>query len=225
VATRSPDAAAVAHRNLAEICWQKLGDRRAAAAACERAVAKDPADYTHYVALDTIYAELGENAPRQKLLAQAAAAVRADFRVVLREATCCCDQGQFARTLEILAQHTFHPWEGWSGAHAIYVRCLHTRAEIAMREGRWAAAIADLERAKEFPENLGTGKPASPVYVREDYKLGLCQRGLGREDLARQYFQKAVDSPHSTRLGGHDSPFKDDEERCRRLAAEALKGK
>lgn len=225
LATQSPDTNAVAHRNLAEICWQKQRDLRAAAAAYERAVAKDPGDYTHYVALDAIYGELGEHVRRQRLLAGAPPAVRADFRVVLREATYWCDLGQFARALEILAQHTFHPWEGWSGAHALYVRCLHTRAEKAMQQGRFEAAIADLETAKEFPENLGTGKPAAPVYVREDYKLGLCQRGVGRADLARQYFQKAVASPHSTRQGGHDSPFKDDEERCRRLAAEELKRK
>jgi tetratricopeptide (TPR) repeat protein len=224
-ATQSPNAAAVAHRNLGEIYWQKLADLPAAAAAYEKAVARDSADYTHYVALDTIYAALGQHARRQKLLASAPPAVRADFRVVLREATYWCDLGQFARALEILAQHTFHPWEGWSGAHALYVRCLHTRAEQAMQQGRFEAAIADLETAKEFPENLGTGRPAVPVYVREDYKLGLCQRGLKHEDLARQYFQRAVASPHSMRQGGHDSPFKADEERCRALAAEALKQK
>jgi tetratricopeptide (TPR) repeat protein len=224
-AVRSPDAAAVAHRNLGEIYWQKLRDPRAAAAAYEQAVAKDPGDYTHYVVLDTLYAELGEHARRLTLFGQAPAAVRADFRVVLREATYWCDQGQFARALEILAQHTFHPWEGWRAGHAVYARCLHARAEQAMRAGRWADAIADLERAKEFPENLGSGRPAAPVYVREDYKLGLCQRALGHEDLARQFFQRAVASPHSRRQGGHDSPFKEDEERCRRLAAEALRGK
>lgn len=223
IAARSPEADAVVHRNVGEIHWLKLGDRRSAAAAYEKAIARDPNDYALYVAVDTIYAELGEHGRRQELLSHAPAAVRADFRVVLREANYWHDTGDDARALQILANHTFHPWEGWSGGRELYLRALHTRADRAILDGRYADAARDLQACMKWPENLGTGKPAAPVYVREWYKLGLCHRGLGREDLARDYFVKAVESPHSERFAGHDSPFKADEERCRALAAEELK--
>jgi tetratricopeptide (TPR) repeat protein len=222
-AVKSPQAAAVAHRNLAEIYWQRLSDPKAAAVQYEAAIARDPNDYTLYVAADTVYAQLGRHERRAKLLASAPAGVKADFRVVLREAWYWFDLGEYQRCLDILQSHEFHPWEGWSGAREVQLRALHARAAKAMRDKRWSDAIRDMEAAIEWPENLGTGQPAEPVYVREHYVLGLCQLGMGHNEQARDYFQKAVDSPHSQRFAGHDSPFKEDEERCRALAAEELK--
>jgi tetratricopeptide (TPR) repeat protein len=43
----------------------------------------------------------------------------------------------------------------------------------------------------EYPKNLGTGRPAFPVFIRENYYIGLCYKGLGKEALAEKHFREA----------------------------------
>lgn len=45
--------------------------------------------------------------------------------------------------------------------------------------------------AMEYPENLGTGRPPSPVFAREHYLIGLCYENMGDKKRAEEYYKKA----------------------------------
>jgi len=182
----------VLYYDLAEIYWHKLHDREKAAAAYQEAIEYNPDDYNYYVALDRLYSTMGRQQERDKLFEAAPRAVRKDFRVLLRRATYYVDVGQADQALDVLRRNKFHPWEGWTGAHQVYVRALHQRADKRVKEGQYEKAVDDLRRAMEYPENLGTGKPHDPNYVQEYCKLGICYQALGKQDHARENFAKAA---------------------------------
>jgi tetratricopeptide (TPR) repeat protein len=193
--SRSPGCA-VLYGSLGAIYSEELHDRANAQAAYEKALACDPNDSDDYLALDRLYAESGSQDKREGLFQRASAKVKADFRVQLQRAEFLVGMGKFDDALHLLKKYTFHPWEGWNGGRAVYLRALHGRADRAIQEGQYDRAVEDLKQAMEYPENLGTGKPARPNDGCEFYKLGLCYQGLGKKELARECFAKAVDSPN-----------------------------
>jgi tetratricopeptide (TPR) repeat protein len=111
------------------------------------------------------------------------------------------DVGQWDQTLAILRATHFHPWEGWNGARDVFVRALRLRAEEHMRNGRYEEAIKDLTAAKEYPENLGSGRPHNPSFAYEDYHIGMCYKAMGKVDEARRSFKNvgAGSSPWHTK--------------------------
>lgn len=195
---------AVVYNNLGEIYLEKLQDHEKARVAYEKAISCNPKDYHYYVALDRLYAQAGEHAKRDVLFQSAPALVKADFRVLLQRVHYLVDVERFDDALALLQAHTYHPWEGWIAGRVAYLRVLHGRADKAMREGRFAEAIEDLQKAMEFPENLGVGKPHQPNYGCEYFKLGLCYKAQGKAELAREFFAKAVASPNEPSPGGAD---------------------
>jgi tetratricopeptide (TPR) repeat protein len=192
---------AVAYRNLGEVYWRKLGDYAKARAEYEEALARAPDDPAYYLALDQLYALQDRHARRDALFHKAPPKIKADFRVLLGRAGYHTDVGEYDRALAILHENTFHPWEGWTGARKLYVRTLHLRADRFFEQGDYEKAIADLQAAMEWPENLGTGKPHRPDHSKEHYKLGLCYKALGKPETARQHFTAGV------RQAGENSPW------------------
>ncbi len=182
----------VLYRNVGEIYWKKLNDLENAQAAYEKALECDPGDFSYYVALDCLYREVGGNEKRERLFAEAPPTVAKDFRVLFAQAGYYADVGRVDEALQILRHNTFHPWEGWTKVWKLYNRVLHLRADKHMKHGEYDEAMEDLRQATEYPENLGTGRPHNPNYVREHYKLGLCHKCLGKNAQAREYFAKAA---------------------------------
>jgi len=185
----------VLYRNLGEIYWHRLNDYPKAQAEYEKALALDPNDSAYHLALDRLCSLQGDHAKRDSLFRQAPPKVKADFRVLLGRAAYHTDVGQYDEALAILQRHTFHPWEGWTGARELYVRTLRLRADRSIEQGDYDKAISDLRLAMQWPENLGTGRPHNPDHSWEHYKLGLCYKASGKAELAREHFAKAVQSP------------------------------
>ena len=197
-AARSDPPYAVLHRNIGELYWKKKSDPARAAEAYEKALALDPSESSFYVALDRLYKELDRPEARKALFRSAPREVMQDFTVLLRKAEYFIDTGDYTRALSILRTHTFLPWEGWKGAHTLYVKALRARAKKFMEGGKYRKAIADIEAAMEYPENLGTGKPYDPDYVWEYFHLAECRHALGDSRRSREFYEKTVSETRRT---------------------------
>jgi len=185
----------VLYRNLGEIYWHKLNDHAKAQVEYEVARALDPHDSAYYLALDRLYELQDKHPQRDRLFRQASAGVQADFRVLLTRAAYHTTVGQYDEALEILQGHTFHPWEGWTGARDLYEKTLRARVKRSLEREDYEAAISDLQLAMQWPENLGTGRPQTPDHSWEHCQLGLCYKAMGKTDLAQEQFTKVLESP------------------------------
>ncbi len=199
-------AFSVLYRNIGQIYWVKLRDYERAVEAYEKAVELSPSDYRLYVDLDELYYITGRQRKREALFRRAPAQVKANYNYLLQRADYLVQEGRFEQALEILRKNTFLPWEGWTGAHQIYVRAHLERALELISKGKLRRAVEDIKAAMEYPENLGTGRPAFPVFAREYFLLGLCYKLIGKSRKVSSYFAAASSATAS--LLSHHTYYK-----------------
>ncbi len=190
-------AFSVLYRNLGQIYWVKLKDYEKAIKAYEKAVELSPSDYRLYVDLDELYFITGRQKERERLFRKAPAEVKENYNYLLKRADYLVNMGRFKEALEILRRNIFLPWEGWTRAHQIYVMAHLKRALDFIAKGNYSRALKDIMAATEYPENLGTGRPAFPVFAREYFLLGLCYKLMGKSRKASHYFALASSSKAS----------------------------
>jgi len=85
------------------------------------------------------------------------------------------------------------PYEGASEIHGLYVENHIQLGLRSMRKGNWPQAIQDLERSKDYPERLGTGRPFDPDFRKQDYLESVCYEKLGQRDRAREVLKAVYD--------------------------------
>jgi tetratricopeptide (TPR) repeat protein len=86
----------------------------------------------------------------------------------------------------------FHPWEGGEGkVPGQYVLSLVEKGKQLIAQSDYADAIAYLERAQEYPHNLGEGKLTGAQENHIFYYLGCAYEGLADTTRARGYFERA----------------------------------
>jgi tetratricopeptide (TPR) repeat protein len=100
--------------------------------------------------------------------------------------------GRFDDAYAALMGRNFHPWEGGEGkTTGQYVTSLVGQAQKLIAQGDFDAAIDRLERAREYPPNLGEGKLPNAQENYIFYFLGMAYQGLKDADRARAYLEKA----------------------------------
>jgi len=67
--------------------------------------------------------------------------------------------GQYAKADKVLCEMTILPFEGQSGSHVMYRDIKLHLAASAIDSGKYKEALKHIAAAREWPENLGVGKP------------------------------------------------------------------
>jgi len=185
---------AVVHRNLAIAAWNVRRDPEAARASYREALRCDPADARLVAEYDQLCEKLEDPAEdRLRFLESHLPQVLSRDDASLALATLLNDTGQSARTLELLTNRTFHPWEGGEGK----VLRQFTRAHLllgyhALESGDALTALHHFEAALETPDSLG--EKYHPLQAKADVLLarGRALRALGREGEAVECFEAAA---------------------------------
>jgi len=99
----------------------------------------------------------------------------------------------YAEALEKLENTHTLPFEGARAVHELFVECRIRMALAAIREKDWDGAIAHLEGAKTYPENLGTGKPFHPDHRLQEFLQALCLETSGETAQAESMMRSIVE--------------------------------
>ena len=179
-------------RNLGLYSWRIKNDLPAAAGYYEKAVKLDPEDYRLYTDLDEIYFRLGKTSLRERLFADAPADVRSRDTVIVRQALLLTQKQDYDRALGLFQGHNFKPWEG-----GLLVRQTVTLADLqkgrkALQSNQPAAAEAAFRQAREYPANLGSGKPDQPHDEEAWFWLGEALAAQNKPDAARDAWREAA---------------------------------
>lgn len=184
---------ATVHRNLALAYFNKLGDADRALASLERAYALREDDARVLYELDQLYKKLGYAHERRfEVLAARKTLVDKRDDLFLEYVTLLNAMGRHADALLALADRQFHPWEGGEGkATGQHVLAHVESAKRDLADRRYEEAVAHLQAALVYPENLGEGKLEGAQENNVYYYLGLAYEGLGRTDQAEESFRRA----------------------------------
>jgi tetratricopeptide (TPR) repeat protein len=180
-------------RNLGVYEWHVKNDLAAAATYYTRAIALSPRDYRLYTDLDEIYEEQGDAAARAKLFHDAPADVLDRDTVRARHALYFIEQLQPDPALALLANHRFKPWEGGVVIHNMFVRANIQKGRKALAAQKPEQAAEDFKAAMEYPEDLGTGRPAQPELAEQFYWLGAALAAQGNTAEATKAWETSAE--------------------------------
>ncbi|HEX6773912.1 MAG TPA: DUF5107 domain-containing protein [Acidobacteriaceae bacterium] len=189
---------AVLQRNLGVYQWHVKHHLDEAVGHYSRAIQISPTDYRLYDDLDNIYEQQGSTAAREKLFAQAPAAILDRDTIRARHALFFLEQIQPDQALALLRNHRFKPWEGGVIIHNIYVRANMEKGRQALAAHQPAQAADVFRAAMEFPEDLGTGRPPDPDLSEQLYWLGIALDAQGKASDAKSAWQSAASQTAET---------------------------
>jgi len=98
----------------------------------------------------------------------------------------------YAKAIAVLKDLNILPFEHASESKDVYSDAHIFLAKQHMDKNQFSKAVKLLEAAKEWPENLGVGAPYNPDERLPHYLLGMCHEKLGKQEIARKYFQEVA---------------------------------
>ena len=99
---------------------------------------------------------------------------------------------QYAASLKILDTLTVLPFEGARYTREVYRQASVLAAAEAMKAGNYTLGVKMLEKARQWPERLGAGKPYDVDTRLEDYLDGLCSKKSGDAARAKKLFEQVI---------------------------------
>lgn len=188
------------HRNLALAYYNKQNDAKKAKEQLEKAFALDETDTRVFLELDQLYKKMGVPFAVRLANFEKHKDIIADRDDAMLEFVTLYNLlGMHKKALETIMGHTFRPWEGAEGRiSGQYKIALIELAKEAMSGQDFKKAEELLEKALENPLNLGEGKLEGTKDNNIYYYLGVVKEQLGKEEAAKECFNKAelgVDEP------------------------------
>lgn len=181
-------------RNLALAYYNKCNRKQEAKILLEKAFHLNPTDSRLLMELDQLYKKMGL-LPTERLafLEKYPALVEERDDLCIERITLYNQLGRYNEAKDMIASRKFHPWEGGEGkVTKQYIICRVELAKEAIKNCQYQEAISLLNQTDVFPYNLGEGKLSNAEENNIDYYKGIAYRGLGNEEQAVFYFQKAT---------------------------------
>lgn len=182
------------HRNLGLAYFNKRQDAENAHISYERAFALNPDDARVLFELDQLDKKLNRT-PQERLarLEQYPALVERRDDLTIEYITLLNILGRADEAYAALMARKFHPWEGGEGkTTGQYVASLVAQARAQIGAGKFTDALDALQRATNYPPNLGEGKLVSAQENNIYYAMGLAYEGLNDTANARAAFERAA---------------------------------
>ncbi|WP_458126671.1 DUF5107 domain-containing protein [Paenibacillus sp. Z3-2] len=192
--SREADATfSTVHRNLGLAYYNKLNRPDLALASLEEAFRLDSQDARIFYELDQLRKKIGYSCEhRIKQLEDHMELVHHRDDLYIEWVTLLNMQGSHREAWNALQTRMFHPWEGGEGkVTGQYVTALTELAKQNLEKQQPEQALELLQKALEYPENLGEGKLEgagdNPLY----YYLGCAYQQMNNIQDAEESFQRA----------------------------------
>jgi len=157
----------------------------------EQAVKRDPGGWKTWHTLTDFYIE---QAMPEKALEAALEATRLlpeEDYLLVDLVRAFIENERNKEASDILENLEIIPSEGASGVHSFFVRCHVNLGLENIQEKNYEQAIRHLEKAKTYPENLGSGQPYESDQRMQDYLIAYCYGKSGNKEKAQE-MKKAI---------------------------------
>ena len=105
--------------------------------------------------------------------------------------------GEFSETARMFDTVRVTVWEGSHEVHDLFVEAHLALGEARLRSGQAKEALAEFDRALEYPANLATGRLENAREAHIQYQRGNALAALGRKAEAAAAWKLAAEEPES----------------------------
>jgi tetratricopeptide (TPR) repeat protein len=196
----------VACRALGMACRKLDGDAKGADLWLERGNQADPSDPIVAMDLAQVFVSQADKAAskeqERELMTKSRAILsaafetgkgRSDFVALLARAH--NRLGEYAETARLLDSVRIIIWEGAREAHDLFEEAHLALGNAHLKEGHADQALAEFNRALDYPENLATGRLQDTREAHIYYLRGNALAALGQKAEALASWKKAADEP------------------------------
>jgi len=164
------------------------------AADLKRAMELNPAQWRYGLALTRFYRDSRQAEQALATATQAYAAFPENYILGMAKARSLCDNRHYERCLDLLRELKILPYEGATDGRILYREAGLKWAIQQMAAGAFRRSLQLIDRAREWPESLGAGKPyAEDVDERlEDWLAAQCLQKMGKYKSADRLLQRIV---------------------------------
>ncbi len=141
---------------------------------------------------DIVLAASGQHDKRVGLFENAPDAVRVKSQIAARWAEAYMRVGKYAKTIELLSQGNFKPWEGEFALRQLWKEAHMQLGHQAMAQGDFAKAREHFEAAADYPPNLNVGRPHWTDDADALFWAGWCALKMGDREGARKLLEQAA---------------------------------
>lgn len=164
----------------------------------ERAIALDPKEWRGWHAISNYYESNGSFSEQLDNAKKAYEHFPKNAVICIDFAKAMLNVKKPQESIHVLNTTLVLPQEG-----AMEGRELFEVAHIALalnyiQESKYKEAMGALIKSKQYPENLGSGKPYSPDYRFQDYLLAYCEEQVGNKQKSASYYQDIIDFSSET---------------------------
>lgn len=96
----------------------------------------------------------------------------------------------FQKSINVLHQIQILPQEGAREGQDIFELANLAAALEMMENKKYKKALQYIDASREWPENLGAGKPYDPDTRLQDFMAAICEESLSNDAKARQYYSQ-----------------------------------
>ena len=121
---------------------------------------------------------------------------RSDFVALLARAQ--NQLGEFADSARMLDTVRVTVWEGAHDVHDLFEEAHLALGDANLKSGHPDEALAEFNRALEYPANLATGKLENALEAHIHFRRGNALAALGRKQDALAAWKLAADAPESS---------------------------
>lgn len=157
----------------------------------------------HYLISE--YRERKMSADGLDLAREAAVLFPDDSTIMVDLVRCLMAVESYEEALEVLKNARTLPFEGARAVHELFVECQIRLTAAAIRGKAWDSAVAHLEEAKTYPENLGTGKPFHPDLRLQEFLQSLCLEKKGERAQSERLLRSVVE--YTREYGGERTRY------------------
>ena len=115
-----------------------------------------------------------------------------NYNIGLAHAKALLNTGRFEEVLKVLESIQVLPYEHASESREIYERAHMAVAKSHFEKKDYKKAIVILEKSKEWPENIGVGKPYAPDEREQDFLLSLAFEANGETENSKSLSEQVI---------------------------------
>ena len=118
---------------------------------------------------------------------------KGDYTLGFGFAKALLNNGQYEASINVLKKLYILPFEGSSDGRDIYEQATLLSALDMIKSKKYKNALARIEESRQWPENLGVGKPYDVDDRLQDYLTAYCLGKLGKSSEVANWQNKIID--------------------------------